>query len=153
MDAALQEIIIKIVVGICTALITTFIIPAIARWYTSLGESKLKRFIDNAVDAAEQIYGSKTATKKKAYVISMVKSRFKHLKMSDEALDMLIEASVSRVSAAVKQAKEVAAIQSASTQGAPIHTETATETQNGLIVASQESNKYTSDGDKPITLQ
>ena len=83
----------------------------------------------------------------------MVKSRFKHLRMSDEALDMLIEASVSRVSAAVKQAKEVAAIQSASTQGAPIHTETATETQNGLIVASQESNKYRSDGDKPITLQ
>lgn len=150
MSPELIDILVKVVVGVAVSLVTTFVIPAITKWYTSLKDSKLKTFIDNAVDAAEQIYGGKTAATKKQYVLDMVKSKFKKLGVSEETLDMLIEASVSRVSASVKQAKEVAAIQASSTNAAKL--EDAKVTDNGLIIAGQESNKYTSDGDKTVTL-
>ena len=151
MSPELVDILVKIAVGVAVSLVTTFVIPAITKWYSNLKDSKLKAFIDNAVDAAEQIYGPRTAKLKKQYVLDMVKSKFKKIGVSEETLDMLIEASVSRVSAAVKQAKEVAAI-SASATVSSLSSTTATETKNGLIVAKQESKTYKSDGDSSVTL-
>lgn len=151
MSPELVDILVKIAVGVAVSLVTTFVIPAITKWYSNLKDSKLKAFIDNAVDAAEQIYGPRTAKLKKQYVLDMVKSKFKKIGVSEETLDMLIEASVSRVSSAVKQAKEVAAI-SASATVSSLGSTTATETKNGLIVAKQESKTYKSDGDSSVTL-
>lgn len=151
MSPELVDILVKIAVGVAVSLVTTFVIPAITKWYSNLKDSKLKAFIDNAVDAAEQIYGPRTAKLKKQYVLDMVKSKFKKIGVSEETLDMLIEASVSRVSSAVKQAKEVAAI-SASATVSSLGSTTSTETKNGLIVAKQESKTYKSDGDSSVTL-
>lgn len=155
MSPELANYIVKGLVGLCTALITTYLVPAIAKWVASNNNSALKKFIDSAVDAAEQVYGPKTASQKKEYVVTFIKTKckrlLKKLHITDETLDMLIEASVSRVSATIKQAKEVAAVTYSAT--AINNSTTSTETQNGLIVAKQESAIYKSAGDNTNILQ
>lgn len=150
MDPQLLDIIVKVVASVAISLVTTFLIPAITSWISNSKNKKLKAFIDNAVDAAEQIYGPGTAKIKKAYVLDMIKSKFRGINIADSTIDMLVEASVSRVSAAIKQAKEVAAVQGSGT--AQPNYNTATTTQNGLIVAKQESKTYKSAGDSNIKL-
>jgi len=157
MSAELTEIIIKVLVGLAVSAITSFLIPAIMSWLGNGRLAKLKTFVDNAVDASEQIFGPKTGEQKKNYVIDFIKtncaSLLKKLKISDETLDLIIEASVSRVSASIKQAQEVQVAVATATTTAYVASqqraisETATETENGLIVAKQEEKKYRSKGD------
>ena len=163
MSAELTDIVVRIVVGVSVSLVTTFIIPAIFSWVGNLRLAKLKTFIDNAVDASEQIFGPKTGTQKKAYVNSFIRTKcrglIRKLKIADETLDLMVEASVARVSSAIKQAKDVSAAVAKATYDAAtgnhILTETATETDNGLIVAKQEGRKYKSKGDndsRPVSM-
>ena len=95
------DIIVKIVVGVAVSLITTFLIPAISKWIGNLEDTKLKKFIANAVRAAEQMYGPKTGAIKVEYVRNLVKEKTKG-KLSDETIDTLIEAAVYEISQAVK---------------------------------------------------
>ena len=95
------DIIVKIVVGVAVSLITTFLIPGITKWIASLEDTKLKKFIANAVRAAEQMYGPKTGAIKVEYVRNLVKEKTKG-KISDETIDTLIEAAVYEISQAVK---------------------------------------------------
>jgi len=104
MSEQLLNIIIKAVISLVVALITTFIIPAIAKWIGNLNNAKLKSFIKSAVRAAEQIYGGGTAEIKKQYVIDHIKEKFKKLNISSDELDTYIEDAVYEVSGAVKGA-------------------------------------------------
>lgn len=107
MDINWVDLVVKIAVPLLMAVITTFVIPAVVKWTSNLKTSKLEAFIKNAVDAAEQLYGPGTAEIKKQYVLDLVKKAFKHLGVSDEVLDAMIEGAVFAVSGAIKQAKEV----------------------------------------------
>lgn len=130
MSPELASVVTKAVISLSVALITTFIIPAVQKWSKSNSYSKLLVLIKNMVDAAEQIYGPKTASLKKDYVMDGVRKLAKKAGVSDKELDDLIEAAVYPLSRAVKNA----AIESAKLE--------ANKNKSGstLQVAENESN-------------
>ena len=76
--------VVSIIIGFAT---TTYVIPY-------LKEKKLFIWVQKAVLAAEEKYsGSGKGAEKKAYVIKFLEERF-NLKLSEEELDMLIDATV-----------------------------------------------------------
>lgn len=76
--------VVSIIIGFAT---TTYVIPY-------LKEKKLFIWVQKAVLAAEEKYsGSGKGAEKKAYVMKFLEERF-NLKLSEEELDMLIDATV-----------------------------------------------------------
>ena len=84
--------IIEIVVALLSALVTTFLIPYIKKKMSAEKFSELQRWVKVAVEAAEQIYGSKTGKQKKEYVVSYLLS--KGLVVEVDSVGALIEAEV-----------------------------------------------------------
>ena len=146
MSEQLLNIIIKAVISLVVALITTFIIPAIAKWIGNLNNAKLKSFIKSAVRAAEQIYGGGTAEIKKQYVIDHIKEKFKKLNISSDELDTYIEDAVYEVSGAVKGAvKQIK--EDLDAQGI----EASKTLSNGLTII-QESKKKVKDAESSTSI-
>lgn len=146
MSEQLLNIIIKAVISLVVALITTFIIPAIAKWIGNLNNAKLKAFIKSAVRAAEQIYGGGTAEIKKQYVIDHIKEKFKKLKISSDELDTYIEDAVYEVSGAIKGAvKQIK--EDLDAQGV----EASKTLSNGLTII-QESKKKVKDAESSTSI-
>ena len=146
MSEQLLNIIIKAVISLVVALITTFIIPAIAKWIGNLNNAKLKSFIKSAVRAAEQIYGGGTAEIKKQYVIDHIKEKFKKLNISSDELDTYIEDAVYEVSGAVKGAvKQIK--ENLDAQGI----EASKTLSNGLTII-QESKKKIKDAESSTSI-
>lgn len=58
-----------------SALITTFVIPVLKQKLSTDKREKLIFWIQTAVRAAEQIYGSKTGQQKKDYVVAFLLSK------------------------------------------------------------------------------
>ena len=101
MTPEILDWIIKGVIAIVTALITTFLVPALVKWKNNLQQSNLQKFISETVRAAEQIYGPGTAELKKEYVINAIKEKYGN-KLDIESLDNSIEAAVYEISQAIK---------------------------------------------------
>lgn len=84
--------IVKIIISLLCTVITTFIIPLINEKLSQTKREKLKFWVDIAVKAAEQLYGSKTGKEKKEYVVSFLLS--KGIVFDVDEVTALIESSV-----------------------------------------------------------
>ena len=67
--------IIEAVIVLLSALVTTFLLPYIRQKLSDEKRQKLIFWIETAVKAAEQIYGSKTGQQKKDYVVAFLLSK------------------------------------------------------------------------------
>ena len=68
-------VIIEFVIAILSAAVTTFLIPYLKQRLSEEKQKKLLFWVQTAVKAAEQIYGSKTGQKKKEYVVAFLLSK------------------------------------------------------------------------------
>lgn len=68
-------IIIEIALTIISALVTGFLIPWLKTKLNNEKHQQLSYWVNTAVKAAEQIYGSKTGQQKKEYVVSFLLSK------------------------------------------------------------------------------
>ena len=59
-------------IALLATLITTFVIPLIKKKLTAEKTEELRKWVSIAVKAAEQLYGGKTGTEKKDYVLSFL---------------------------------------------------------------------------------
>ena len=80
------------VIALLATIITTFLIPFLKKKLSLEKFEELKKWVSVAVNAAEQIYGSKTGQEKKEYVISFLLS--KGIVFNVDEVTALIEAEV-----------------------------------------------------------
>lgn len=80
------------VIALLATLITTFLIPFIKKKLSAEKVEELRKWVSIAVKAAEQLYGSKTGTEKKEYVLSFLLS--KGIKFDVDEVAALIESEV-----------------------------------------------------------
>ena len=88
--------ILKLVVMIAVFIVTCYLIPWIRG---KIGQDKLDeitKWVNAAVLMAQQVYFAKTGAERKAIVVDLLKNILiaKNISISDEQLDMLIEAAV-----------------------------------------------------------
>lgn len=67
--------IIEGVVVLISALVTTFLLPFLKQRLSDEKRQKLIFWVETAVKAAEQLYGSKTGQQKKDYVVAFLLSK------------------------------------------------------------------------------
>ena len=80
------------IIALLATLITTFLIPFIKKKLSAEKAEELRKWVGVAVKAAEQLYGSKTGTEKKEYVLSFLLS--KGIKFDVDEVTALIESEV-----------------------------------------------------------
>ena len=66
---------IQALIALVSVIITTFLIPLLKKKLSVEKLEELKKWVGIAVNAAEQLYGSKTGQQKKDYVISFLLSK------------------------------------------------------------------------------
>lgn len=96
-NSEMAILIIRAIFAILGVIITYYIIPILKTTYETNTDAKFKKFVNDAVKAAEQtIKENKSGIKKKELVISMAKIWLdkKGISMSEEDLDILIESLV-----------------------------------------------------------
>ena len=88
--------ILKLVVMVATALVTTYLIPWIRAHTDTEKLYAIMRWAHEAVMAAEQLYGAKTGAEKKRYALDLLAKIVEdaHIDMTKAELEMLIEAAV-----------------------------------------------------------
>lgn len=79
-------------IALLATIITTFLIPYIKKKFSIETLEELKKWVGVAVNAAEQLYGSKTGQQKKDYVISFLLS--KGIVFDETEVEAMIEAEV-----------------------------------------------------------
>ena len=85
--------VLKAVVGLCAAIITTFVVPYIKCKTTKEQQSQINAWVKIAVTAAEQVYnGPGQGDKKKAYVLTWLAGH--GIAVDEDKLDAMIEAAV-----------------------------------------------------------
>lgn len=96
MDRDILMQILKLVVMVATALITTYLIPWIKSHTDTTKLYAVMRWAREAVLAAEQIYGAETGAEKKRYALDLLAKIVEdaHIDMTKAELEMLIEAAV-----------------------------------------------------------
>ena len=96
MDRDIIMQILKLVIMIATALITTYLIPWIKSHTDSEKMYSVMRWAHEAVMAAEQIYGAQTGPEKKKYAMAFLRKVVDaaHITITDAELQTLIEAAV-----------------------------------------------------------
>ena len=96
MDRDILMQLLKLIIMVATALITTYLIPWIKSHTDTEKMYSVMRWAHEAVLAAEQIYGGQTGPAKKEYALKFLKKITKAAKIdiSDAELLMLIEAAV-----------------------------------------------------------
>lgn len=67
--------IVEVVITLLSAIVTTFLIPYIRKKLSAEKLAELQKWVGIAVEAAEQLYGSKTGQQKKEYVVSFLLSK------------------------------------------------------------------------------
>ena len=105
MDRDIIMQILRLVIMVATALITTYLIPWIKSHTDTEKLYAVMRWAHEAVMAAEQIYGAQTGAEKKRYARAYLKkiALTAKIEISDEELDMLIEAAVGEMNVTVNQ--------------------------------------------------
>ncbi len=94
--------VIELVIALASALITGFIIPVLKEKLSKEKYEKLRMWISVAVNAAEQLYGSKAGQQKKEYVVSFLLS--KGLVFDVDEVTAMIESEVYRLTGEHKTA-------------------------------------------------
>jgi len=85
--------VLQAVVGLCAAIITTFVVPYIKSKTTKEQQTQLNAWVKIAVSAAEQVYnGPGEGDKKKAYVLTWLAGH--GIAIDEDKLDAMIEAAV-----------------------------------------------------------
>ena len=85
--------VLQAIVGLCAAIITTFVVPYIKSKTTLEQQTQINEWIKIAVSAAEQVYdGPGQGDKKKAYVLTWLASH--GIAIDEDKLDAMIEAAV-----------------------------------------------------------
>lgn len=83
---------IQALIALVSVIITTFLIPLLKKKLSVEKLEELKKWVGIAVNAAEQLYGSKTGQQKKDYVISFLLS--KGIVFDEKEVETMIEAEV-----------------------------------------------------------
>lgn len=96
-------VIIECVIALLSAAVTTFLIPYLKQRLTEEKQRKLLFWVQTAVKAAEQIYGSKTGQKKKEYVVGFLLS--KGVVFDVDEVTALIESEVYKLTETAENAK------------------------------------------------
>lgn len=91
---------IQAIIALVSVLITTFLIPLLKKKFSAEKLEELKKWVGIAVNAAEQLYGSKAGQQKKEYVISFLLS--KGITFDANEVEALIEAEVYKLTAQAK---------------------------------------------------
>ena len=94
--------IIEAVLVLISALITTFLLPYLKQKLSDEKRQKLIFWIETAVKAAEQLYGSKAGQQKKDYVVAFLLS--KGIVADIDEVTALIESEVYKLTKAGKEA-------------------------------------------------
>lgn len=85
--------VLQAIVGLCAAVITTFVVPYVKSKTTVEQQKKVNSYVKVAVTAAEQIYNeSGQGEKKKAYVLTWLANH--GIAIDEDELDAMIEATV-----------------------------------------------------------
>lgn len=80
-------------VGLCAAIITTFVVPYIKSKTTKEQQTQINEWVRIAVSAAEQVYkGPGKGDEKKAYVLTWLSNH--GISIDEDKLDAMIEAAV-----------------------------------------------------------
>lgn len=86
----------EIIITVLSALITGFLIPSLKNKLSAEKREQLLYWVNIAVKAAEQLYGSKTGKQKKEYVVSFLLS--KGIVFDVDEVTALIESEVYKLS-------------------------------------------------------
>ena len=85
--------VLQAVVGLCAAIITTFVVPYIKSKTTKEQQTQINEWVRIAVAAAEQVYeGPGKGDQKKAYVLTWLAGH--GIAIDEDKLDTMIEAAV-----------------------------------------------------------
>lgn len=88
-------------IALLATLITTFLIPFIKKKLSAEKTEELRKWVSIAVKAAEQLYGSKTGTKKKEYVVAFLAS--KGIVFDVDEVNAMIEAEVYKLTQGISE--------------------------------------------------
>lgn len=94
--------IIEAAVVLISALVTTFLLPFLKQRLSDEKRQKLIFWVETAVKAAEQLYGSKTGQQKKDYVVAFLLS--KGIVADVDEVTALIESEVYKLTKAADDA-------------------------------------------------
>lgn len=83
------------IIALLATLITTFLIPYIRKKLSVEKQEELRKWVDVAVKAAEQLYGSKTGKEKREYVVSFLLS--KGIVFNVDEVNAMIESTVYKI--------------------------------------------------------
>lgn len=85
--------VLQAIVGLCAAIITTFVVPYIKSKTTKEQQTQINEWVRIAVAAAEQVYeGPGKGDQKKAYVLTWLANH--GIAIDEDRLDAMIEAAV-----------------------------------------------------------
>ena len=88
--------VLQAIVGLCAAIITTFVVPYIKSKTTLEQQTQINAWVRIAVSAAEQVYeGPGQGDRKKAYVLTWLAGH--GIAVDEDKLDAMIEAAVYEV--------------------------------------------------------
>jgi len=88
--------IIEVLISVAAFIITRYLVPAIREWTRGTQLEQIIKWTSQAVLAAEQMYSSYTGKERKVIVTQFLRKMLLHknITISDEELEMLIEAAV-----------------------------------------------------------
>lgn len=89
------------IIALLATLITTFLIPFIKKKLSAEKVEELRKWVEIAVHAAEQLYGSKTGTEKKEYVVAFLAS--KGIVFDVDEVNAMIEAEVYKITQGISE--------------------------------------------------
>lgn len=97
--------IIEIILGILSAIITAFVIPVLNKKLFAEKRQNLLFWVQTAVAAAEQYFGSKTGQQKKDYVVNFLLS--KGIVFDIDEVNTMIESEVYKLTQQAKSTVEI----------------------------------------------
>lgn len=88
--------IISVLISVAAFVVTRYLVPGLREWIRGTQLEQIITWAEQAVLAAEQMHGSCTGRERKAIVTQFLKNMLLHknITLSDEELEMLIEAAV-----------------------------------------------------------
>lgn len=95
---------IQALITLASVIITGFLIPLLTQKLSAERRAKLNDYVRIAVNAAEQLYGSKAGQEKKRYVINFLSS--KGLYFDEAEVEAMIESEVYKLTQALQPTEE-----------------------------------------------
>ena len=98
MNEVLMEVL-RLAIMIIVIIGYRYLIPWIREWTATLKGTEIEKWVRMAVLAAQQVMQSKSGAERKAYVTQFLKELLtaKNISLTDEQIDVLIEAAVKQM--------------------------------------------------------